>query len=399
MLEKSDFPVVIALELLTHLGLEAAVIVPTPTGLGKSIMDATSSVREYLRSKNYHDFDTQGQGQEFKVKHNVLFVLPNSLQESQVSLYRPITKGGDPRIWLGAATRQNVSAFNLLAVTIINGQLYALNMSDYSVRASLQDPKSPFRRILDTFNPASPVITELLKKLHDIAQMGFVKTQRAGDTGVGMTLEFLLGIQANSSQAPDYKGIELKAKRSRGKASENRSTLFSKVPNWKLSPIKSAINLLNTRGYIDPSSGRKQLYHTLRGDYPNSLGLMLEIDEHSDWLKQVHIDLISNKNVHDVTWEMPVLKQDLAAKHKETFWVQAVCCRKEGVEHFHYVKARHTQSPLIGNLPTLIETGVVTVDYTLSLKGNRVRDHGYLFKIHPANIGALFPPSEVYDLT
>lgn len=398
MLARSDFPVADALALLGKYEIEAALLVPTPTGLDKSIMDATSALREYLEQRGYHDFTAQPQGGAHKILRDTYFVRPASLEKSRVSLYRPPTKNGDPRIWLGAATRGNAAAFNLLALTVVNDTLYVLNMSDAAVRASIDDPASPFRRIVDANRKTSDAVGELLEKLRGISARGFIATLRPGDTGVGMTLETLLGIAANSKQAPDYKGIELKAKRSGRAGNSNRSTLFSKVPSWKLSPVGDAIGLLHRRGYTD-GDGRLALYHTLRGTKPNSLGLMLEIDAEQDWLKQVHVDPETGKKQHDVTWEMPSLKSDLAAKHKETFWIQAKCRGKGECEEFHYVAVQHTRGPMVGNLPALIEAGVVTVDYALHYNGTRARDHGYLFKIHPSNLGALFPPPDFHALS
>jgi hypothetical protein len=50
-------------------------------------------------------------------------------------------------------------------------------------------------------------------------------------------------------------------------------------------------------------------------------------------------------------------------------------------------------------LPALVEAGVITVDYALHQQGTRARDHGYLFKIDPANLGALFPPPDIHVLS
>ena len=58
----------------------------------------------------------------------------------------------------------------------------------------------------------SIVSEELLEKCRQINKKGFIKTMRVGDTGVGYTLETLLGIKANSNKSPDYKGIEIKTK-------------------------------------------------------------------------------------------------------------------------------------------------------------------------------------------
>jgi hypothetical protein len=59
----------------------------------------------------------------------------------------------------------------------------------------------------------------------------------------------------------------------------------------------------------------------MRGTGTNSLGLALEIDGQQDRLKQVHFEPATRRVEHDVTWELSVLRQDLAAKHRDTFWV------------------------------------------------------------------------------
>lgn len=399
MLAKTDFPAATALEILTRHAVEAALLVPTPTGLEKSIFDATDGLREYLAERDYHDYATQAQGQDHKVLKQAYLVRPHSLEPTQVSLYRPTTKSGDPRIWLGHAVRSYASAFNLLALTVIGGTLYVLNMSDPSVQVSLDDAGSPFRKLVDRADQADEVASELLGLLRQISSKGYLRTLRPGDTGIGFTLESMLGISANSNQAPDYKGIEIKAKRSRLGTDKSRSTLFSKVPNWKLSPVGNALGLLKARGYVD-SDGRLSLYHTLSGLRPNSLGLALDIDAEKDWLRQVYHSPSNRTVIHDVTWEIPVLKRDLAAKHRQTFWVRAMC-RGAGIdEEFHYVEVQRTRRPMTANFVALVEAGVITVDYALHKKSEtRARDHGYLFKIHPDNLGALFPPPEIHALS
>lgn len=384
--------------MLARHGIEAALLVPTPTGLEKSIFDATDSLREYLSTCEFHDYGAQAQGPDHKVVKQGFLVKPHSLQPTQVSLYRPTTKRGDPRIWLGHPVRDYVSAFNLLAVTVIAGSIYVLNMSDTSVQVSLEDAGSPFRKVVDGADHGNAVAAELLGLLRDICAMGYLRTLRPGDTGIGYTLETMLGIAANSRQAPDYKGIELKAKRSRAGAGQNRSTLFSKVPNWKLSPVGSAMGLLAKRGYVD-GDGRLSLYHTLSALGPNSLKLSLDVDPANDWLRQVYHDPSTRQIVHDVTWEIPILKSDLATKHRQTFWVRATCQGSGADEEFHYVEVQHTRQPMTGNLVALVEAGVITVDYALHKKSEtRARDHGYLFKIHPDDLGALFPPPQIHGL-
>jgi hypothetical protein len=151
---------------------------------------------------------------------------------------------------------------------IVDGQdFYVVNCSDKAVMASLHDAQSPLGEIVARRRRSmDPSVIELLDMIRVISRKGFVPTLRSGDTGIGMTLETMLGIKASANKAPDYKGIEIKAKRL-GKAFANRVTLFSQVPNWPLSPIGSAWNLLSTYGYV--RDGKLRLNHEINANAPN----------------------------------------------------------------------------------------------------------------------------------
>ncbi len=56
-------------------------------------------------------------------------------------------------------------------------------------------------------------LEEVKQQLITIKAMGFVKTHRAHDAGVGKTLEDLLGITENNISLPDIGEIELKSQR------------------------------------------------------------------------------------------------------------------------------------------------------------------------------------------
>lgn len=57
MLEKSDTGISETLKLFDVYELEIGLLVPTLTELTKSIMDATASVRDFLRDFDFHDYD------------------------------------------------------------------------------------------------------------------------------------------------------------------------------------------------------------------------------------------------------------------------------------------------------------------------------------------------------
>jgi hypothetical protein len=394
MLSQSDVDIPSALSRLNGHELDVTLLVPTRTAIEKSIMDATAPVRAYLASVGCHDFDEQPQGPEHKRLLRAYLVHPSHLEEVKASVYRPITKSGDPRIWFYKLASY-AEPRNLLAVFFHEEALYVVNCSNPEVMDTLDNPSSPLGQLVAYLkSQENPAALELLDKLREVGSQGYIRTLRPGPTGVGMTLETLLGIAANSSQAPDYKGIEIKASRSKVAGRQNRNTLFSQVPAWKLSPVGSAWNLLSRFGY--EREGRLQLYHQLDAIKPNSIGLMLEVDSPSSWLKQNFVDGATKE--HILTWEMEKLRSRLIAKHPATFWVKAETRGTQEEEEFFYTEVVYTRLPRAWNLEFLIETGTITLDFTLSDKGGRVRDHGYLFKIHPNNLEALFPPPRIYPL-
>jgi MvaI/BcnI restriction endonuclease family len=381
---------------LTGLGLETAFLVPTPTGLSKSIMDATGPIRAYLKSHKIHDYDLQGQGGDHKVVLPAVLVGASSNTETQASLYRPNTKSGDPRIWFSKLPTY-ASAGDLLALLTNGHQLFVVNASRSSVWKSRHASGSPLANLLESLSSrASDAAEELLSKLRDIAAMGYVPSVRSGATGVGGTLEHLLGIKTNSSKKPDYRGIEIKAARRFSGSKANRVNLFSQVPDWNSSNCKNGKQLISTCGY--PRSAPASLYCTV-AERPNSQGLYFSVDESTDVLHSM-LRAPAGHPRAICQWELELLRGRLAEKHSETFWVKAAARKdSEGKEHFHYVEVEHTRAPVTSALAPLVKSGVVTMDFTLKLKPTGgTRDHGYLFKIRPENLDALFPPSRRYRL-
>jgi len=396
MLSSSDTDIQEVSSAILNQGYDVAFLVPTQTGLKKSILDAHKSVNSLFKRTGIHDYSLQKQGSDNKVQLESCFITKDDVLSKTVSLYRPNTKKGDPRIWIYGLKALAIAG-NLLALIVVDQKLYIVNCSHgEDLVAAL---KSELPKLQKTINP---VAEELLQKLVVISRKGFIDTVVHGDTGVGMTLENELGITANSSRQPDYKGIEIKSARVDDKKKQkNRSQLFSKAPNWKLSPIGSAKNLIEKRGYRD-SDQLMALRQTIRGDKPNAQGLYLDIDHANDFLRQMFHDEVAGNEfspVHDTTWVLKELKSSLVKKHKETFWVKARHNNNRAAERFHYVEVEHTENPYIEKLETLIETGLITLDYTMHIKPTgKIRDHGYLFKLKQNCKTVLFPATVVYDL-
>jgi hypothetical protein len=393
MLKGSDTDIEAVSATILNGGHDVVFLVPTDTAMTKSIMDATESVRAFFKRNDLHDYTTQIPGSKCQIKAQ--FVVGLGTREQTLSLYRPASKSGDPRIWI-YGLKGLAKPFNLLALLYVAGQLFIVNCSN---KAELDN--ALINIIPNTRAELSTTAAELLRKLECIAGRGFVPSLRAGDTGVGMTLETLLGISENSSQLPDYKGIELKSTRIDASGRQrNRDQLFSKVPSWKLSPLGSAEKLVFTRGYID-DDGQSALRNTVSGSSVNSQGLYLDVDYANGYLRQMFADIQVQdfSPVHDMTWVISELKAALAKKHQETFWVKARHNNDRQNEQFHYVEVEHTASPHLHKLETLFETGLLTVEYTLHIKPTgKARDHGYLFKLKANSAASLFSSVSHYDL-
>lgn len=396
MLKAANTSVDDALKLFNGAGAATGLLVPTTTGYKKSIMDATLSVRDFLRETGIHEYTTQRQGLKRYVPAN--FVLPDACVKTTASLYRPVTKKGDPRIWFSKLGKY-CKPTDLLAMIAHGGELYVFNMSNQDVVQSFGVPGScPHEILAECAEVMSPEASELLSKLKKIHAQGYVPGIKHGDTDVGMTLENLLGIKPNADKTPDYKGIELKTSRKLGKAvssiSKNKKvTLFTNTPDWKRSKF-DALGILKTFGYVE--NERLQLYCTV-SNMVNPQGLYLDAHNEIDLINKAKTD----KYTGDVAvWALDILKARLAEKHHETFWIQASSRVVDGKECFQYDFVRHTRNPNTVNLASLFDAGIITLDYAMHIKpSGGVRDHGYLFRTTSDKFPHIFPIERVYDLS
>lgn len=380
------------LKILTKNSVSLTLIEPTENGLKKSIMDATGPVRGYLKKNNFHDFELQGQGPENKVVIEGVIYGEYSISKSRVSLYRPKTKKGDPRIWLSGLTRY-AKPSDIIGIVCFEGQIHAFNLTQLPIDELIDsEVLSPLKELIEDINRLETAIAnELLLKLKGIANGGLIPSMVDADTSVGRTLETALGININSSKLPDYKGIELKSYRSkRG----NRKNLFAQVPNWNLSKFKSSSEILDEFGYWREDDFK--LYCTLSSLNTNPQGLSLRIDTE---IKQL-IENSEKPQVGDfVVWTLDKLHSRLLEKHRETFWVEADSVMINDKEFFQYKGVEHTKRPITSQFDLLIEQGIITLDHLIKRNSKgKVVEKGPLFKIKPKGIDLLFPPSEHYNL-
>lgn len=373
----------------------------TETGLKKSIMDATAPVRAYLKENGVHDYDNQLQGPEHKKSIDTYVVTDTAHYLTKTSLYRPVTKKGDPRLWINKVKDVEFFRANDIFALISNkGFLYAVNLSSIDISkvfaSAIVTPLKDL--IIDISNSKNSVSAELLTFIKD-KMTGWLPAEVMADTGIGRTIESLLGISMNASKEADYKGIELKSHR---EASKVRNALFTQTPDWILSRLKSGREIVDAYGYYTDGNRNKTLQVTLRANQPNpqKLGLLvdsqkglLEVDEFSF---NVEPDGFYHKIQNVAVWQLMKLHERLLTKHRETFWIDVETRIFNNREYFRCTEIEHTKNPIVSQFDILLDQGAITVDLLLC----RPSGHGdtYSFKIKKGARSLLFPQSDIYNL-
>lgn len=200
--------------------------------------------------------------------------------------------------------------------------------------------------------------------------MGYVETHRAGNTGIGKTLEDLLGIEENNVPGPDAVGVELKSTR---KQSTNLTTLFTKEPPRSGRELWNQ-DLVDELGYVD-SSGRPALKTTIEVDEPNNLGFFLSYDSTS-------LSVVHKTYGVTATYPLGLLRETFERKLPQLVMVLADTKRSGGREHFWYNEAYHLDGFDGDEFLALMRESVITVDLRMHVKeSGAIRNRGTAWRI------------------
>lgn len=380
--------------------IEFATIQITETGLKKCIMDATAPVRAYLKEKNVHDYDLQLQGSEHKRVVDTHIMTEAAQFFTKTSLYRPITKKGDPRLWVNRVRDVDfLRANDIFALIAHKNILFAVNLSSVDIsKVCLSHIDTPLKDLIYELSSEKNSVSDELLGLIKTRMTDWMPAEILADTGIGRTVESILGIEMNPSKNPDFKGIELKSHR---EASRVRNTLFTQTPEWAISRLKSGMAIVDKYGYIPDGYTHKSLHVTLSANRPNPQGLgllvqpqlgLLEANEFS----QIALEDGTFRKVNDVAvWRLIKLHERLITKHRETFWIDVETKHESNREFFRVSEILHTKNPIPSQFDVLLDQGQITVDFLLC------RNFGgdtYSFKIKGKARPLLFPQSETYNL-
>jgi len=215
-------------------------------------------------------------------------------------------------------------------------------------------------------------LKELKQKLEEIKKMGFVKTHRAGDTGIGKTLEDLLGIPENNIPLHDISGVaELKAYR---KDAKSMLTLFTLEPLPKGGDRDRL--LLDNFGYSKRDNQRsKELHSTLSCKRYNNQNLKLSVGEDK-------IEVEGKGHQLNIYWDMDSVEEKFKKKLPALVYVLADRKIINSSEYFHFNKADLLQGFSFELFKTMVKEDQIVVDFRMYYRPDgTVRNHGTGFRV------------------
>jgi len=233
-------------------------------------------------------------------------------------------------------------------------------------------------------------LDEFTKRIVEIRDMGFIESHRRGDTGIGKTLEDLLGITENNISGPDFGVYELKSSR---RQSKTMTTLFTKTP----SPRGAIKNLVDTFGYKQRKGSSKMKQTTLDENNLESSNIPLEDKELHvtvDALKLNSVGLqlalegdrlfFKNNKGIEAYYDRKTLQNAFERKYHKLIYVIADRKKERGKEYFHFDEAYKLEGFGFETFSQLIREGILKVDLRVGHYPNgRVHDHGTGFRIMP----------------
>ena len=216
---------------------------------------------------------------------------------------------------------------------------------------------------------------KLIQRLKVIKEMGYIKTHRTGNTGIGKTSEDLLGIEENNIPGPNATKIELKSAR---KDAISMLTLFTKSP---LPPKVNSV-LLERFGYESARKNkRKELHTTVNAREFNTLKgkPCFKIDIQKDG-----VNLVTIKGEIVGYWDKDTLKNSFERKLPKLLYVKAETKGKGSNEEFWFNEAWLLSGFNFDNFVRLLNEGVILVDIRIGqYPDGRPHDHGTGFRLLP----------------
>lgn len=247
---------------------------------------------------------------------------------------------------------------------------------------------------------------ELIKKLKELSDMGWVENGRFGNHGgIGNTLEDFLEIAENNLPIPNAAEWELKAQRAN---TSSLITLFHMEPSPRAVGFVPKV-LLPLYGWSHQEAGNlykdeeMSFRQTIHGLSHSDRGFIVQIDRtakkvlvsfdaskvserHSEWLAKVEEKVGLGELNPQPYWGFDDLEHKAGTKLLNCFYVQAEVKKEDGKEFYWYNKVQMLQKFKFEGLLEALEKGVMLVDFDARTGHN----HGTKFRLRQNNLPMLY---------
>lgn len=243
----------------------------------------------------------------------------------------------------------------------------------------------------------------IIKEFKRIKKLGFVKSKRKNNTGIGKTFEDYMGVEENNIDKPDFAGYEIKAHR---EISSSYVTLFTKAPSFP-----KGANAYIRDEFGTPYEDNKKLKRihtsmlaTQANSYENKYAFKLINDRKEEKL-YIGVYSLKTKKLIDCScgYTYDKLKDVLNRKLKNLFYVVAETkTDKKGNEFFSYKKAHIYEKPSFTKFLNLIDKGLIMYDIRIGSNKSgknigKTHDHGSGFRILEKNLTKLYSTCETVE--
>ncbi len=236
------------------------------------------------------------------------------------------------------------------------------------------------------------ITTEKIEaEFNRIKNLGFIKSNRAGNTGIGKTFEDYLGVQENNLKDPDFEGFEVKSKRT---LSNSLTTLITQSPT---SP-RGINSILRERfGYEVEDVNHKELrttpkyggFNTCRSGFGFGIVINEECERIELHIKKLETEEIEMNNIY---WSFDNLKDAINTKLTNLFLVKASKQDLDDGEYFHYTEATvYFGGGDFDKFLRFIKEEKIKIDIRLgSYESGEPHDHGTAFRIDVKHLFELY---------
>lgn len=238
-------------------------------------------------------------------------------------------------------------------------------------------------------------IQKFERAFHIVKQMGYVKSNRSGSTGIGKTLEDYMGVIENNNDRPDLFGFEMKGHRA---LAESKITLFTKAPTM---PKKANNFLKDNYGTADKDFPEMKIlhvsmYHNKYTEHSGGYSFKLKCQDSEERLylmvKDTLNDVIVSNNIY---WSYTILRGVVDTKIKYLAFINADNEKRNGIEYFHYKNCTLYSGITFEKLLDFIKSDSIMFDirvgsYKTGKMRGKLHDHGSGFRIKKEKLLSLY---------